>query len=108
MMSLVRAHYTLALLTLSYLLGEMGHFLLGATSRTMAQELEFGEEGCLCGDQVEEEECLAAGCDWDYTGRGMEYQLLAGDGLHHLRARPPLHPRPFHLHCFRGLETSRG
>ena len=78
MMSLVRAHYTLALLTLSYLLGEMGHFLLGATSRAMAQELEFGEEGCLCGDQLEEEECQAAGCEWDYTGRGMEYQLLAG------------------------------
>ena len=52
----------LGLLTASYLLGELGHFLLGATSRAMAQELEFGEEGCLCGDQLEEEECQAAGC----------------------------------------------
>ena len=39
MMCLVRAHYTLALLTLSYLLGEMGHFLLGATSRDMARDI---------------------------------------------------------------------
>ena len=79
MMSVVRAHYSLALLTLSYLVGEMGHFLLGATSRAMAQDLQYGDQACLCSDQLEEkEECLEAGCVWDYTGRGMEYQVLAG------------------------------
>ena len=74
----LRAHYSLALLTVSYLVGEMGHFLLGATSRAMARELEYGDEACLCDDQLEQEECLEAGCHWDYTGRGMDYQVLAG------------------------------
>ena len=74
----LRAHYSLALLTVSYLVGEMGHFMLGATSRAMARELEYGDEACLCDDQLEQEECLEAGCDWDYTGRGMDYQVLAG------------------------------
>ena len=74
----LRAHYSLALLTVSYLVGEMGHFMLGATSRAMARELEYGDEACLCDDQLEQEECLVAGCDWDYTGRGMDYQVLAG------------------------------
>ena len=35
----LRAHYSLALLTVSYLVGEMGHFLLGATSRDMARDI---------------------------------------------------------------------
>ena len=54
----LRAHYSLALLTVSYLVGEMGHFMLGATSRAMARELEYGDEACLCDDQLEQEECL--------------------------------------------------
>ena len=74
----LRAHYSLALLTVSYLVGEMGHFLLGATSRAMARQLEYGDQACFCDDQLEQEECLEAGCDWDYTGRGMDYQVLAG------------------------------
>ena len=35
----VKSHYILALLTMSYLVGEMGHFMLGATSRDMAREI---------------------------------------------------------------------
>ena len=34
-----RCFYILMLLTLSYLVGEMGHFMLGATSREMAREI---------------------------------------------------------------------
>ena len=32
-------YYILMLLSLSYLVGEMGHFMLGATSRDMAREI---------------------------------------------------------------------
>ena len=35
----VRSHYILVLLTFSYLVGEMGHFMLGATSRDMARDI---------------------------------------------------------------------
>ena len=35
----MRSYYILSLLTLSYLVGEMGHFMLGATSRDMAREI---------------------------------------------------------------------
>ena len=35
----VKSHYILALLTMSYLVGEMGHFMLGVTSRDMAREI---------------------------------------------------------------------
>ena len=37
--SFMRSCYILSLLTLSYLVGEMGHFMLGATSRDMAREI---------------------------------------------------------------------
>ena len=79
-----QSHYSLALLTLSYLVGELGHFLLGSTSRSMAREVKYGDQACLgpppCQEQQEEDTCLAAGphCSWDYTGLGMDYQLLAG------------------------------
>ena len=80
----LHSHYILGLLTLSYLLGELGHFLLGSTSRPMSRELEYGDQACLgppdCAGQQTEETCLAAGphCDWNYTGLGLDYQLLAG------------------------------
>ena len=34
----------LVLLISSYLVGEMGHFMLGATSRDMARDIGFGDE----------------------------------------------------------------
>ena len=37
----------LSLLTLAFVFGEMGHFLLGVTSREMAGDIHFGDLGCL-------------------------------------------------------------
>lgn len=37
----------LSLLTLSFVFGEMGHFLLGVTSRSMAKEIHFGDKSCV-------------------------------------------------------------
>lgn len=86
--------YCNLVLMLCYAVGELGHFLLGATSRAMAQSIHFGDEGCLamndtylatCSNfSTNEHECsniTADGtnvCRWDYTGSGVEYQLLAG------------------------------
>lgn len=89
----------LALLTISYLVGEMGHFMLGATSRDMARTIGFGDKGCVHApgqienltsvtgdmDMTHVTQCMtrsrqdcdaATSCRWDYTGRGMDYQVL--------------------------------
>jgi len=30
-----------------YMVGELGHFLIGPVSRSMAQEMKYGDKGCL-------------------------------------------------------------
>ena len=82
--------YILVLLTLSYLVGEMGHFLLGATSRDIAREVGYGDKACFarengtiltCRQRKDETSCQIKGedggedCKWDYTGLGMDYQV---------------------------------
>lgn len=37
----------LALLTAAYVLGELGHFLLGVTSRDIARDLHYGDAACF-------------------------------------------------------------
>ena len=86
----VSPHTVLALLTLSYLVGEMGHFMLGATSRDMARDIGFGDKECVPRGDLENnvtsvvtqcmtmsrEDCNKTGvCQWDYTGRGLDYQV---------------------------------
>lgn len=39
--------WTLFLLGATYSVGELGHFLLGSVSRSMAQEIHFGDKACL-------------------------------------------------------------
>ena len=34
----------------AYATGELGHFLIGIISRPIAQEMEWGEEGCIVND----------------------------------------------------------
>ena len=36
----------LALLTVSYIVGEISHFLIGTVSKKVAQDIEFGKKGC--------------------------------------------------------------
>ena len=79
----------LVLLISSYLVGEMGHFMLGATSRDMARDIGFGDEECVPRHNVTEvtqcmtmsrEDCEDTSvCVWDYTGRGLDYQVLFSD-----------------------------
>ena len=89
-MIMKRSNYILLLLTLSYLVGEMGHFLLGATSREIARDIGYGDKACFqsengtistCRERTDEESCKKKGndnveqCRWDYTGLGMDYQV---------------------------------
>ena len=41
------APYHLFLLTFSYVIGELSHFLLGVTSRDIARDLHYGDKACF-------------------------------------------------------------
>jgi len=88
-----KSNYILLLMTLCYLVGEMGHFLLGATSRDIARDIGYGDKACfsiangtmdICRQRKDETSCEVVDqeakmiCKWDYTGLGMDYQVLAG------------------------------
>jgi len=80
----------LGLLTLSYMVGEVAHFLVAVTSKDLARSIGFGDMQCyanstggeqpaVCAGFKAAEDCQnQAGCDWMYSGQGWEYQILAG------------------------------
>lgn len=79
----------LGLLTLSYMVGEVAHFLVAVTSKDLARSIGFGDMQCyanktvtgspVCAGFKVAEDCQdQAGCTWQYSGQGWEYQLLAG------------------------------
>lgn len=90
--------YVLGILTIGYILGELGHYLIGVTSKQTAIELDYGDHACQlnstiftrhelptqCGSVLNETECVALSlngtnyCEWNYNGLGIDYQLLAG------------------------------
>ncbi|XP_037936155.1 putative metabolite transport protein HI_1104 [Teleopsis dalmanni] len=90
--------YVLAILTIGYILGELGHYLIGVTSKQTAIELDYGDHACQqnntnfqrrelpqqCSTVKDEDSCTAldlngtAYCEWNYNGLGIEYQILAG------------------------------
>lgn len=90
--------YVLAVLTIGYIAGELGHYLIGVTSKATAIELDYGDHACQqnhteverhllpqqCADVIVEHECHQQHhngtpyCEWNYNGLGLEYQLLAG------------------------------
>ncbi|XP_014094038.2 MFS-type efflux pump MSMEG_3705 [Bactrocera oleae] len=90
--------YALGVLTVGYVLGELGHYLIGVTSKQTAIELDYGDKACQqnntmfprddlpkqCAAVMEEESCVALSlnettyCEWNYNGLGIDYQILAG------------------------------
>ncbi|XP_058446015.1 putative metabolite transport protein HI_1104 [Malaya genurostris] len=90
--------YVLAILTIGYIAGELGHYLIGVTSKATAIELDYGDHACQqnhtevhrhllpqqCADIDVEHDCHrqhlngTVYCEWNYNGLGLEYQLLAG------------------------------
>ncbi|XP_078489858.1 MFS-type efflux pump MSMEG_3705-like [Ciona intestinalis] len=81
-----------------YGVGELGHFIIGIISKPISQELQFGEKGCVTNISIIEQNIAKQNkcsqqsfelceeiyyenqtyCRWDYTGSGIEYQILAG------------------------------
>lgn len=90
--------YVLTILTVGYILGELGHYLIGVTSKQTAIELDYGDHACQqndtsferhhlptqCSVVFNETACVALNingtpyCEWNYNGLGLDYQLLAG------------------------------
>lgn len=95
--------YVLTILTLGYLTSEMGHFLIGVTSKATARDVHYGDIKCQllerlaestvfnytlherCDTSPDQTSCellvLEDGtpfCEWNYNGLGFQYQLLAG------------------------------
>ncbi|KAL7633895.1 UNVERIFIED_CONTAM: hypothetical protein RMT77_015856 [Armadillidium vulgare] len=92
---------TLIILTLVYVVGELSHFLLGIVTRPMSQDIHYGTMECLSNTDAQvkhtyEVQCYTANssqscetigslpntndsaCVWDYSGLGLQYQILAG------------------------------
>jgi MFS family permease len=80
--------YVLFVLMLVYLVNQMDRFVLGIAAQQTAQSLEYGDQSCLqaktgksdvnCKDVKKKRNCTNDGCNWDYDGQGIEYQVLAG------------------------------
>ncbi|XP_035709342.1 protein spinster homolog 1 isoform X3 [Folsomia candida] len=91
--------YPLFLFFLAYSMAQFDQFILRATYTQVAQEIGYGDQGCMrnesfpiskslshktCLEISTETECFGAqengtfGCKWDYTGQGFDYQILAG------------------------------
>jgi len=76
----------LALLTLSYTVGEVAHFLIAVTSRQVASSIQFGDMKCFtnttatdCANLPDKQSCEGrAGCRWEYSGQGLQFQVLVG------------------------------
>lgn len=48
-----RGSWMLTVLAAIYLVGELGHYLIGVVSRPVAQDLHYGEIGCIERPHVE-------------------------------------------------------
>ena len=50
--SRVKAWYLVVVMAFSFGMGELSHFLVGTTTRSMAQELHYGDQSCFKQDNV--------------------------------------------------------
>ncbi|CAH1272345.1 SPNS2 [Branchiostoma lanceolatum] len=89
--------YVLCVLLVTYLLNQLDRYILATTSAPMAQDIHFGDMGCLenstvtlpgnitCKKVEHEFSCTnltnpngTQYCLWDYNGSGEQYQVLVG------------------------------
>ncbi|XP_014236282.1 uncharacterized protein LOC106658713 isoform X2 [Trichogramma pretiosum] len=90
--------YAVAIVTLGYVLGELGHYLIGVTSKATAIDLQYGDITCQfnsttlstielpvqCETANNSETCESLElngtryCEWNRNGLGLDYQILAG------------------------------
>ncbi|XP_067015367.1 probable sulfoacetate transporter SauU [Anabrus simplex] len=90
--------YVLAVVSIGYVVGELGHYLIGVTSKVMAIDMHYGDIACQlnstelslaelpvqCGEANSSDYCMSLNingtpyCEWNYNGLGLDYQVLAG------------------------------
>nr|CAD7198927.1 unnamed protein product [Timema douglasi] len=90
--------YVLLIVSLSYMIAEVGHFMIGVTSKATAKDLHYGDISCQfnntdlavadipihCESVNESSSCAELSvngtpyCEWTYNGLGIDYQILAG------------------------------
>ncbi|XP_050302202.1 cis,cis-muconate transport protein [Anthonomus grandis grandis] len=90
--------YVLAIVSIGYVLGELGHYMIGVTSKAIAMDLHYGDIACqlnstdyylselpvVCSDANDSDTCQSLVmegepyCEWTYNGLGLDYQILAG------------------------------
>lgn len=102
--------YSLMVMTVAYIVGEVAHFLINTTGRAVAREIHFGESACFpaneskvatnCTAVEEQEECESEGCSWDYSGLGLEYQVRLPKYTWYTSNAPP--PQIFTLQVLAG------
>lgn len=54
--------YVLAVVTIGYILGELGHYLIGITSKQTAIELDYGDHACQQNNSLFMSSQLAVQC----------------------------------------------
>jgi len=88
----LRNTYLLTVMTMAHVLGEIAHFLINTSGREVARDLHFGELACFvneshtgadstinCSGIGSKDVCVSdPRCHWDYSGLGIEYQILSG------------------------------
>lgn len=55
--------YILAILTLCYIVGELGHYLIGITSRATARDIDYGDHACQLNDTTLKRSEMPTQCD---------------------------------------------
>lgn len=91
--------FVLVLLLLAFLLNQLDRFMLAITNKSIAQDIQYGDKGCMdnttftkaeiqgieCIEIKSETNCTStlnsnnsAICKWDYNGQGLLYQIIAG------------------------------
>lgn len=55
--------YILFILTICYIVGELGHYLIGVTSRATAKDIDYGDHACQLNDTRFNEDKLQTRCE---------------------------------------------
>ena len=60
--SLIRSWYLVVVMALSFGMGELSHFLVGTTTRLMAQDLHYGDQSCIRSSNVSAQQAANISC----------------------------------------------
>lgn len=60
--SKLRAWYLVAIMAFAFGMAELSHYLVGSTTKLMAQELRYGDKACFQNDRVPGREAANVTC----------------------------------------------